>query len=163
MINKLLSPRTSAVSCNNLFFFDLAFFSRRCNLSPAATVITVENIFSVADLIKKKTIRSNVAVIGGGLSGLTAANYLARAGFSVTLFEKSRSVGGRARTDAEQGFHFNLGPHALYAGGAAIGILRELGVRFHGKSPATSGGFAIDRGVKHTLPVGRSEEPTTEL
>src|SRR5262245_49198589 len=113
--------------------------------------------------MKKNTIGSNVAVVGGGLAGLTAANYLARAGFNVTLFEKSRSVGGRARTEAEQGFHFNLGPHALYAGGAAIGILRELGVSFQGKLPATSSGFAIDRGVKHTLPVGPFSMLTTGL
>jgi phytoene dehydrogenase-like protein len=104
--------------------------------------------------MKEKVIRSNVAVVGGGLAGLTAANFLARAGFNVTLFEKSSATGGRARTDVEQGFHFNLGPHALYRGGAAIGILRELGVGFHGRPPATSGGFAIDRGAKHTLPVG---------
>jgi phytoene dehydrogenase-like protein len=102
----------------------------------------------------EKAIGSNVAVIGGGLAGLTAANFLARAGFSVTLFEKSDNTGGRARTDVERGFHFNLGPHALYGGGAAIGILREFGVRFQGRAPATSGGFAIDRGAKHTLPVG---------
>jgi len=104
--------------------------------------------------MNEKVIRSNVAVVGGGMAGLTAANFLARAGFSVTLFEKSSAVGGRARTDLERGFHFNLGPHALYAGGAAIGILRELGVNFQGRPPATSGGFAIDRGAKHTLPVG---------
>ena len=104
--------------------------------------------------MKDKVITSNVAVVGGGLAGLTAANYLARAGFSVGLFEKSRAVGGRARTDLEHGFQFNLGPHALYRGGAAIGILRELGVEFQGRPPATSGGFAIDRGAKHTLPVG---------
>jgi len=105
-------------------------------------------------MMKEKVIRSNVAVVGGGLAGLTAANFLARAGFNVTLFEKSSATGGRARTDVERGFHFNLGPHALYAGGAAIGILRELGVMFQGRPPATSGGFAIDRGAKHTLPVG---------
>ena len=104
--------------------------------------------------MKEKVIRSNVAVVGGGLAGLTAANFLARAGFNVTLFEKSSATGGRARTDVDQGFHFNLGPHALYCGGAAIGILRELGVEFQGRPPATSGGFAIDRGAKHTLPVG---------
>jgi len=105
-------------------------------------------------MMKEKVIGSNVAVVGGGLAGLTAANFLARAGFNVRLFEKSSATGGRARTDVEQGFHFNLGPHALYAGGAAIGILRELGVKFQGRPPATSGGFAIDRGAKHTLPVG---------
>ena len=104
--------------------------------------------------MKDKVIKSNVAVVGGGLAGLTAANYLARAGFSVALFEKSRAVGGRARTDLEYGFQFNLGPHALYRGGAAIGILRGLGVKLQGRPPATSGGFAIDRGAKHTLPVG---------
>src|SRR5215475_1743580 len=104
--------------------------------------------------MKEKAIGSNIAVIGGGLAGLTAANYLARAGLSVTLFEKSSATGGRARTDVEHGFHFNLGPHALYAGGAAIRILRELGIEFQGRLPATSGGFAIDRGARHTLPVG---------
>jgi phytoene dehydrogenase-like protein len=104
--------------------------------------------------MKEKVIGSNVAVIGGGLAGLTAANFLARAGFSVMLFEKSGATGGRAKTDVERGFHFNLGPRALYAGGAAIGILRELGVKFQGRPPATSGGFALDRGSKHTLPVG---------
>lgn len=103
---------------------------------------------------KEKVIESNVAVIGGGLAGLTAANFLARAGFQVTLFEKSGATGGRARTDVEKGFHFNLGPHALYCGGAAIGIFRELGVKFLGRPPATSGGFAIDCGVKHMLPAG---------
>jgi phytoene dehydrogenase-like protein len=112
---------------------------------------------------KEKVIGSNVAVIGGGLAGLTAANFLARAGFQVTLFEKSGAIGGRARTDVEQGFHFNLGPHALYCGGAAIGILRELGVEFRGRPPATSGGFAIDGGVKHTLPVGPFSLITTGL
>jgi phytoene dehydrogenase-like protein len=114
----------------------------------------MENKSSGAFNMREKVIGSNAAVIGGGLAGLTAANYLARAGFNVTLFEKSSAVGGRARTDVEQGFHFNLGPHALYGGGAAVGILRELGVKFHGRSPAVSGGFAIDRGARHTLPVG---------
>src|SRR5262245_16049563 len=105
-------------------------------------------------MMKENVIRSNVAVVGGGLAGLTAANFLARAGFNVMLFEKSSATGGRARTEVEQDFHFNLGPHALYRSGAAIGILRELGVKFQGKPPATSGGFAIDRGAKPTLPLG---------
>jgi phytoene dehydrogenase-like protein len=126
-------------------------------------VITVEENFSGDGKMKKKTTGSNVVVVGGGLAGLTAANYLARAGFNVTLFEKSRAVGGRARTEGEQGYQFNLGPHALYAGGAAIRILRELGVKFRGKPPATSSGFAIDHGVKHTLPVGPVSMLTTGL
>ncbi|HKQ76168.1 MAG TPA: NAD(P)/FAD-dependent oxidoreductase [Blastocatellia bacterium] len=113
--------------------------------------------------MKEKTIGSNVAIVGGGLAGLSAANYLARAGVDVMVFEKSHAVGGRARTDSEQGYHFNLGPHALFAGGAAIRILRELGVKFQGRRPATSSGFAIDRGAKHTLPVGPFSMLTTGL
>src|SRR5205085_202940 len=37
----------------------------------------------------------NVAIIGGGLSGMRAALTLARAGVQVTLFEKNRHLGGR--------------------------------------------------------------------
>ena len=40
-------------------------------------------------------ISTDVAIIGGGLAGLSAATYLARAGMEVTLFEKSNRLGGR--------------------------------------------------------------------
>ena len=39
---------------------------------------------------------SDVLVVGGGHNGLVAACYLARAGFSVTLLERYREVGGAA-------------------------------------------------------------------
>ncbi len=52
----------------------------------------------------------NIAVIGGGFSGLAAASYLAQAGFKVMLFEKNSSVGGRNRKFSEQGFTFEMGP-----------------------------------------------------
>jgi len=41
---------------------------------------------------------SGVAVVGGGFAGLAAAYRLARAGHSVTVFEKSGQLGGLAMT-----------------------------------------------------------------
>lgn len=72
-----------------------------------------------------KTQATDIAVIGGGLAGLAAATFLARAGRTVTLFEKAREVGGRAVTHTQGDFRFNLGPHALYRAGRGVQVLRE--------------------------------------
>src|SRR5512143_1269966 len=110
-----------------------------------------------------QTATTDVAVVGGGLAGLAAATYLARAGRSVTLFEKSRTLGGRAATHTNGDFRFNVGPHALYRGGRGIKILRDLGVEFSGGVPSASGGYAVDNGVKHALPGGFVSLVSTSL
>ena len=52
-----------------------------------------------------------VAVIGAGFSGLSAASYLAKAGYDVTIFEKNSTAGGRARQlTTENGYVFDMGP-----------------------------------------------------
>ncbi len=96
----------------------------------------------------------DVVVVGGGLAGLAAATYLARAGRSVMLFEKAHTLGGRAATHVKGDYRFNIGPHALYKGGEGAQVLRELGVAFTAGTPSASGGYAIDRGAKHALPGG---------
>jgi phytoene dehydrogenase-like protein len=96
----------------------------------------------------------DVAVVGGGIGGLAAGIFLARQGRRVILFERSNSPGGRARTHNEDGFFMNLGPHALYRGGAGMKILNELGIQPSGNTPKASGQFAIKGGVKHTFPSG---------
>lgn len=40
----------------------------------------------------------NIAVIGAGMSGITCAEYLCSRGFKVSVFEKSRGLGGRLAT-----------------------------------------------------------------
>lgn len=106
---------------------------------------------------------TDVLIVGGGLAGLTAATFLARAGRSVKLFEKASSLGGRAATQTKNDFHFNLGPHALYRASHAKKILDELGIAFSGNMPNASGGFAIAQGKKHTLPGGFVSLLTTSL
>ena len=71
---------------------------------------------------------AEVHVIGGGLGGLAAAALVARSGRSVVVHERRGRLGGRATTDERNGYRFNQGPHALYLGGEAMGVLRELGI-----------------------------------
>ncbi|UUZ96259.1 FAD-dependent oxidoreductase [Paenibacillus sp. P25] len=78
----------------------------------------------------------DVAIVGGGLAGLTAAVYLAKAGQKVAVLEKSGRFGGRADTVTKNGVKLNLGGHALYRGGEAFEILQELGITVEGNIPS---------------------------
>ncbi len=51
-----------------------------------------------------------IAIIGSGFSSLAASCYLAKAGHTVTVFEKNETVGGRARQLNRDGFTFDIGP-----------------------------------------------------
>ncbi len=51
-----------------------------------------------------------VIIIGSGFSSLAAACYLAQAGFEVSVHEKNKTVGGRARQLIRDGFTFDMGP-----------------------------------------------------
>lgn len=95
----------------------------------------------------------NVVVVGGGIAGLAASIYLARAGRTVTLFEKRRFLGGRAITNLRQGYRFNLGAHALYRGGAGAAIYRELGIPIRG-AMANIRSIALLGGDEYRLPTG---------
>nr|WP_058301891.1 FAD-dependent oxidoreductase [Gorillibacterium timonense] len=56
-----------------------------------------------------------IAVIGGGLAGLTAAAYLSESdSIEGVLFERSPHLGGRAFTYEKNGFILNYGAHAIY-------------------------------------------------
>ncbi|MEN9421867.1 MAG: hypothetical protein RLZZ107_1346 [Bacteroidota bacterium] len=51
-----------------------------------------------------------VHVIGSGISSLSTASFLAKAGYEVQIFEKNPTIGGRARQFETQGFVFDMGP-----------------------------------------------------
>ena len=51
-----------------------------------------------------------VVIIGAGFSGLSAAAFLAREGFEVSVLEKNSTPGGRARKFSAKGFTFDMGP-----------------------------------------------------
>src|SRR5215213_9686928 len=54
-----------------------------------------------------------VSIIGGGLGGLSAAIHLRLAGHSVSVYEASGRVGGRANLILRDGFSFDTGPSLL--------------------------------------------------
>jgi phytoene dehydrogenase-like protein len=97
---------------------------------------------------------TDVAIVGGGLAGLSMATYLARAGMNVTLFEKSSGLGGRATTQEHEGYSFNLGAHAFYYGSAGSRVLRELGVTYRYKNPR--GVQLYEQGRFYDAPVSMS-------
>jgi len=49
-------------------------------------------------------------IIGSGFAGLSAACFMAKAGWNVTVLEKQTTPGGRARQLKEAGFTFDMGP-----------------------------------------------------
>ncbi|WP_338356841.1 phytoene desaturase family protein [Yeosuana marina] len=51
-----------------------------------------------------------ISIIGSGFSSLAASCYLAKAGYDVTVFEKNKTIGGRARQLIKNGFTFDIGP-----------------------------------------------------
>ncbi|MGB5244507.1 MAG: phytoene desaturase family protein [Lutimonas sp.] len=54
--------------------------------------------------------KSTIAIIGSGFSSLAAACYMAKAGYKVTVYEKNKDLGGRARYFTYEGFTFDMGP-----------------------------------------------------
>ncbi|AKQ69883.1 Dehydrogenase [Myxococcus hansupus] len=102
-----------------------------------------------------------MAVMGGGLGGLATAALLARGGCAVTLYERSKQLGGRGQTSDVEGFRFNLGAHALYQGGAAMRVLERLEVKPEGGSPG-AGSYLLRGGRLQTMPRGLVSIMTTD-
>ena len=107
-------------------------------------------------------VSKHVIVVGGGIAGLTAGIVLARAGQTVTIFERRRYLGGRAVTHLRHGFRFNLGPHAFYRGGAGWDVLRQLGVPVRGGRPKAKG-IALRGGEHYKFPGSPLSVLTTSL
>lgn len=94
----------------------------------------------------------DVAVIGGGLAGLTAAATAARTGATVAVID-ARSVGGRARSTDRDGFTLNEGAHALYRGAGGWAVLESLGIRPQGVTPPAENYRTLWDGEIARLPV----------
>ena len=66
-----------------------------------------------------------IAIIGGGVTGLTTALLLLEQGFEVTLYEASGAEGGLAGSWRRDGFVFDFGPHEFCTDNPALHALLQ--------------------------------------
>ncbi len=72
---------------------------------------------------------NTVAVLGGGISGLSTAWYLKKKGFEVTLFEAQEDTGGVIRSVSNQYSVFDFGPNTIRDKTGSISeMIEDLGI-----------------------------------
>lgn len=71
---------------------------------------------------------SRVAIVGGGIGGLTAALLLTRQGIEVELYERSSRVGGRVAFEKRDRYRIDRGPTIVLLPEMLLGILEEGGI-----------------------------------
>ena len=75
------------------------------------------------------SVPQSIAILGAGLTGLTAAHRLTQRGHRVRLFEQSGRVGGAIRTENTGGWLIEAGPNTIVTGEPALAaLLHELGL-----------------------------------
>jgi oxygen-dependent protoporphyrinogen oxidase len=98
-----------------------------------------------------------IAIIGGGITGLTAALRLHEADVPFLLFEAESRLGGRILTERVGGFIVEGGPDCFLASkpdGVALVRHLDLDSRLCGTDPAHRGTYVRRNGRLHRLPEG---------
>ena len=98
-----------------------------------------------------------VAIIGGGISGLSTAYYLAKRGVRSTLIESRPRLGGVIQTEHVAGCTIEAGPDSfISAKPAALELIRELGLadQVIGSNDYSRKTFVWKRGRLVPLPEG---------
>ena len=101
--------------------------------------------------------RPAVAIVGGGIAGLTAAWTLAKRGVPFVLLEASPRFGGVIRTESAGGFLLEAGPDSILAlKPEGVALCRELGLaeRLIPTHPEKRAVYVLHRRRLHALPEG---------
>jgi oxygen-dependent protoporphyrinogen oxidase len=98
-----------------------------------------------------------VLIIGGGISGLSAAYYLSKAGIRPTLLERRPRVGGVIQSSVQQGCVLEEGPDGYMAAKPwAMNLIRELGLadQVIGSNDHTRITYIVKNGKLVRMPEG---------
>jgi oxygen-dependent protoporphyrinogen oxidase len=101
--------------------------------------------------------KTTVAIIGGGISGLSAAFALHKRQVPYLLLEAGRSLGGVIRTETRDGFLLEGGPDSMLAQKPeGLALCRELGLgeRLVPTNPDLKSVYILHRRRLHPLPEG---------
>ncbi len=80
---------------------------------------------------------SSVAIIGAGITGLTAAFYLKRNGVDVTVYEAGSRAGGVIRSHLAEGYLAEFGPNTILETSPRISqLIRDAGLESRRLDPA---------------------------
>jgi protoporphyrinogen/coproporphyrinogen III oxidase len=116
------------------------------------------NLFAVGRLggcavTENRSDRRSVAVVGGGVAGLSAAFLLKNAGFEVTVLEGSPRLGGKLAVSEVGGVAVDSGAEALLARRPeGTGLIGELGLSGQLEVPGTTSAGIWTRGSVRSLP-----------
>jgi phytoene desaturase len=100
-----------------------------------------------------------VAIVGGGLGGLSTAIHLRLAGHPVTIFESNERVGGRANLIERDGFRFDTGPSLLNYPWVFEDLFRAAGRELHDYVEL----IAVEPSVQFRWPDGESFQLSGKL
>lgn len=76
----------------------------------------------------KNTEKIQATIIGAGLTGLTLAFYLKKAGLKVKVLEKNAHIGGVIQTHREEGFIYETGPNSgVLSTPESVELFEDLG------------------------------------
>lgn len=108
----------------------------------------------------------NVTIVGGGLTGLTAAYYLGRAkpDWTITLYEQAPRFGGKIQTQRIDDFVVELGPDSYLGRKTEMtDLVYDLGLGDTLVSNETGQAFVYDKGSIHPIPGGSIMGIPTEM
>lgn len=106
-----------------------------------------------------------VAVVGGGIGGLTAALRLVQDGHDVTVLDAGARPGGVIGTSTASGFRREHAANGFLTGAAdgAAALCRELGVGVVEAAPEAKSRWIYLRGKLHAVPTGPGSFARTGL